>query len=177
MKHLSLVLFASTIALVTLGCVKASVPPATQAAQVEQHQCGGAVAQNDEQALKGTTITSVTPLYGHVHTSYNDYEARVNGAIIYVKPPAGVTSDQMTQMLQCHSARALLGQIDQSQVPNDPYWLPNSWVDIDVKPVVGGYAVTITADSVHNGLEVLARANAYAGKGSAPNAMSVATTD
>jgi hypothetical protein len=177
MKHLTSVLFISTLALVTFGCVKATVPPATQAAQVEQHQCSGAVAQNDEQVLKGTTVTNVTPLYGHVHTSYNDYEARVNGAVIYVKPPAGVTPDQMSQLLQCHSARALLGQIDASQVPNDPYWLPNSWVDIDVKPVAGGYAVTITADNVHNGLEVLARANSYAGKGSAPSATSIASTD
>ena len=176
MKHLSLVLYASTIALITFGCVKASVPPATQAAQVEQHQCSGAVAQNDEQVLKGTTVTSVTPLYGHVHTSYNDYEARVNGAIVNVQPPAGVTPDQMARVLQCHSARALLGQIDASQAANDPYWLPNSWVDIDVKPVVGGYAVTITADNVHNGLEVLARANSYAGKGSAPPT-SIASTD
>lgn len=177
MSRFSTIAISSSIALVTVGCVPASVPPATQAAQVEQQQqCNGnAVAQNDEQMLKATTVLKVEPLYGHVHTSYNDYEARVNGAIIYVQPPAGVTPEQMSQALQCHSARVLLGQIDQSQVPNDPYWLPNSWVNIEVKPLVGGYAVLISADSVHNGLEVLARANAYAGSRPVSKPMSVAS--
>lgn len=163
MSQLSSIGITGSLVLLTFGCVPSSVPPATQAAKVEHQMCGdSAVAQNDEQVLKGTTILKVSPLYGHVHTSYNDYEARVNGATIYVLPPKGVPPEQMTRILVCHSARVLFGQIDQSQVPNDPYWLPNSWVDIDVKPQVGSYAVSVSADSVHNGLEVLARANAYA---------------
>jgi hypothetical protein len=44
---------------------------------------------------------------------------------------------------------------------SDPYALPNAWLDIDVKPVAGNYAITIGASNVHNGLEVLARAKAY----------------
>src|SRR5664280_1579825 len=163
MRPISSIAITGSIVLLAFGCVPASVPPATQAAQVEHQQCTGTpVAQNDEQVLKGTTILKVSPIYGHVHTSYNDYEARVNGATILVQPPEGVAPEQMTRILQCHSARVVLGQIDQAQVTNDPYWLPNSWVEIDVKPQLGSYAITITADSVHNGLEVLARANAYA---------------
>lgn len=178
MSPLSSIAIFGGFVLVASGCVPASIPPATQAARVQQQECNGnAVAQNDEQMLRATTVQKVEPLYGHVHTSYNDYEARVNGAIIYVQPPAGVTPEQMTQALQCHSARVLLGQIDQSQVSNDPYWLPNSWVNIDVKPTVGGYAVLISADSVHNGLEVLARANAYAGSRPVSKPTNVASVD
>ena len=130
--------------------------------------------ENDEQVLKNTTVLKVNPLYGHVHTSYNDFEARVNGAIIYVRPPAGVQPDQLSRIVECHGARVILGQVDQTQIPSDPYWLPNSWVNIDVKPLAGSYAISISADSVHNGLEVLDRANAYAGTRIGPNAMSVA---
>lgn len=163
MTHLPAVLLVSsaTVALFSYGC--ASATPTVRAAQVQNQQCdGSALASNDEQVLKSTTVLKVAPLYGHVHTSYNDYEARVNGATIYVQPPAGVDADQMTRILQCHNARVVLGQVAQADAANDPYTLPNGWVDIDVKREMGTYAVTISADSVHNGLEVLARAHAYA---------------
>lgn len=158
MNHLSSIVIPASIILSAVGCMSASVPPATQAARVEQQQCSGTIAQADEQILKNTTVLNVSPIYGHVHTSYNDYEARVNGATLVIEPPPGVTPEQMARILQCHCARTLLGQIDQAQVQNDPYSLPNKWLDIDVKPEAGKYTVSVNADSVQNGLDVLARA-------------------
>jgi len=160
MTHLHSTL-AVGIAIALFGC--ASAPPTVRAAQVENQQCNGsAMASNDEQVLKSTNVLKVAPIYGHVHTSYNDYEARVNGATLYVQPPAGVDAEQMTRILQCHNARVLLGQVAQSDASNDPYSLPNTWLDIDVKPQMGTYAISVNADNVHNGLEVLARAHSYA---------------
>jgi hypothetical protein len=43
------------------------------------------------------------------------------------------------------------------------YWLPDAWVNIDVRPEQGNFAVTLSADSVHDNLQVLGRAHHYAG--------------
>jgi hypothetical protein len=70
-------------------------------------------------------------------TSNNNSEERVSGAKLIVRPPAGVSAEQMTRVLQCHGARVLLGRVDSSAIPDDPYWLPDAWVHIDVRPENG----------------------------------------
>ena len=102
------------------------------------------------------------PVYSHVPTSNNNSEERVNGAKLLIRPPKGVSAEEMTRILQCHSARVLLGQVSPAAVPNDPYWLPDTWVDIEVKPEQGNFAVTVSADSVSSNLQVLGRAHSYA---------------
>jgi hypothetical protein len=92
----------------------------------------------------------------------NTAEERVDGAMLLVRPPQSVSAEQMTRMLQCHSARVLLGQVDRNAIRNDPYWLPDSWVNIKVTPDKGNFAVTLSADTVRDGLVVLGRANHYA---------------
>ena len=54
------------------------------------------------------------------------------------------------------------GQLDRDSVPNDPYWLPDTWVTIDVKAEEGHFAVTLSADTVRDNLRVYSRANRYA---------------
>jgi hypothetical protein len=73
-----------------------------------------------------------------------------------------MSSEQMTRVLQCHSARVLLGQVNSNTVPNDPYWLPDTWVNIEVKPENGNFAIALSADSVRENLQVYGRANHYA---------------
>jgi hypothetical protein len=126
-------------------------------------QCPGAkTAQGDLRLLETTTVLKAEPIYSLVHTGGNE-EDRVSGAKLLIRPPEGVTADQLTRVLQCHSARVLLGQVDRSQLPDDPYWLPDAWVDIDVTPEAGNFAVTLRADSVAKNIQVLNRATAFAG--------------
>jgi hypothetical protein len=82
--------------------------------------------------------------------------------MLVVRPPEGVSPERMTRIIQCHSARALLGQIDRSQFPDDPFWLPDTWVSIEVKPDNGNYAVTLEANDIPTNLKLAARAKAYA---------------
>jgi len=163
MNKFSLVKISSYLALLAAGCVGPTIQPTTQAAQVERLQCSGrAIAQSDDLVIQNTTVLEVRPIYGRVHTSSGDFESRVNGATVWVQPPPGVPAEQMARIVQCHSARALLGEIDQAQLATDPFWLPNTWLDIDVKSHAGRFAISVGADNVENGLKVLARANAYA---------------
>lgn len=153
--------FAILVGCLLAACAHSSAPPATTAMQFEKLQCNtGTIPQYDAQVLKETTIIKVDPLYSHVHSSYNDYEARVNGATLLVHAPRDVSPSQMTKALQCHSARAALGQVESAQLQNDPYYLPEASLDIMVEPRDDNYAVTVRAHNVHDGLEVLAHANA-----------------
>jgi hypothetical protein len=144
------------------GCA-GNVPPTAKAAQVEQIQCAGSkIGSDDLRLLETTTVLKAEPIYSRVHTRDND-EERVSGAKLLIRPPAGVSAEQLTRVLQCHSARVLLGQVDRSQLPDDPYWLPDAWIDINVTPESGNFAVTLESDSVAKNLQVLNRATAFAG--------------
>jgi hypothetical protein len=138
-------------------------PPAAKAAAVERVQCDSQdTVQNGAELIRSTKVLHVEPIYSLVQSSNNNSEERVAGAKLLIRPPAGVTAEQMTRSLQCHSARVLLGQVDSANVPNDPYWLPDAWVNIQVKAEDGNFAVTVSADSVRENLQVFGRANHYA---------------
>jgi hypothetical protein len=96
-------------------------------------------------------------------------EERVAGVKLVIRPTDGMSPERLTRTLQCHSARALLGQVDRSQLPDDPYWLPDEWLDISVTPENGDFAVSLRADSVSKNLEVFTRATAYADKLGVPH--------
>jgi hypothetical protein len=81
---------------------------------------------------------------------------------LVVRAPAGVSAEQLARLLRCHGARALLGEVERSQLGDDPYWLPGSWVDIDVKDTGRSFVVTLTGNSVTENLRILRRAEAFA---------------
>jgi hypothetical protein len=111
--------------------------------------------------LQTATVLSARPVYSHVPTNTSE-EERVSGAKLVIRPPDGLSSERLASILQCHSARALLGQVDVSRFADDPYWLPDAWLDIDVKSEGGNFAVTLSSDTVAKNLRVLERASAFA---------------
>jgi hypothetical protein len=58
--------------------------------------------------------------------------------------------------------QAPLGQVDASGFTDDPYWLPDAWPDIQVRPSNGNLEVVVSADNIPDGLHVLQRATAFA---------------
>jgi hypothetical protein len=161
MKSLVSMLVGVGVASVLSACA-ANVPPSAKAAEVERMQCShGTNARDDIQLLQATTVLQAEPIYSHIHTNTNE-EERVSGAKLLIRPPEGISADRLAGVLQCHSARLLLGQIDRSQIPDDPYWLPDAWLDINVTPEGGNLAVTLRADTVTKNLAVLSRATAFA---------------
>ncbi|MGO9832897.1 MAG: hypothetical protein ACLP1X_01640 [Polyangiaceae bacterium] len=133
--------------------------PATRAAGVERLQCD-ASPNSQDQLVRSLKVLHVQPLYTHTMTGGDNAEERVNGATLLVRPPSGISPEQLTRALQCHGARTVLGQL--SSTPNDPYFLPDRWVTIEVKPEGGNFAITLSSDSVHDNLQVFSRAHHYA---------------
>ena len=158
-QHLRL-LGGASVAFLLSACA-ARLAPTAKATQVEQTECSNETAQDDLRLLQTAKVLRAEPIYGKIHTNTTD-EERVNGATLIIRPPEGVSTDRLAQMLQCHSAGVLLGQVDRSKFPDDPYWLPNAWLDIDVKPEGRNFAVTLSANTVAKNLQVLQRATAFA---------------
>lgn len=147
-------------AFVAVGCAE-SVPPTNTAIQVETLQCDPGSSQERDIGPLSSRVLEVEPLYTHIMTGNNNAEDRVCGAKILVRPLPNESAEQLTRALQCHSARVLLGRIDASRMPVDPFSLAHSWLNIEVKPEDGNFAILLEADSVSKNLELLARANAF----------------
>jgi hypothetical protein len=161
-NHLFAVLMGSAVLCLTGGCAS-NPPPATQAARVVAMQCDSPSTEREgAQVLSSASVLAVEPIYSHTLTANNDSEERVSGAKLLVRPPMGITAEQMTRVLQCRSARILLGQLASDAISSDPYWLPDTWVSIEVKPEAGNFAITASADTVHDNLELLGRVKKYA---------------
>jgi hypothetical protein len=138
------------------------VPPTTAAASVEQQQCDSRTAPAATQLLQANAVLSLKPLYHHIIENPNNAEDRISGVKLVLRPPAGVSAEELTRILQCHSARVLLGKVSPADVPDDPYWLADRWLDIQVIPENGNFTVTVVADTVHDNIELLGRATRYA---------------
>lgn len=159
--------FGMWIGLVTfVGCA-ASTPPAKsasdQAAEMERTRCS---ATDDEGALKpvlsGSAIEKVEPLYGKIENAKGGEQPELQGAIISVRPVAGMTGEWLDRALECHSAKRVLGKIPATDLPNDPFWLPgNRTVDIDAESARDGFTVAVRGGSVADGHEILERATAF----------------
>ncbi|HXX66291.1 MAG TPA: hypothetical protein VEK07_03865 [Polyangiaceae bacterium] len=148
------------MAFVAVGCAE-SIPVTNTAVQVESLQCDPASSGERDVAPLASRVLGVEPLYTHIMTGNNNAEDRVCGAKILVRPLPNESAEALTRALQCHSARVLLGRIDASRLPVDPFSLANSWLDIDVKAEDGNFAIELQADTVSKNLEILARANAF----------------
>jgi len=136
------------------------VPPTTAAASVEQQQCDSRTAPAATQLLQANAVLSLKPLYHHIIENPNNAEDRISGVKLVLRPPAGVSAEELTRILQCHSARVLLGKVSPADVPDDPYWLADRWLDIQVIPENGNFTVTVVADTAWPRDSIRARAHA-----------------
>jgi hypothetical protein len=148
-----------------IGACASQPPPNAQAAKTEQLQCSDNPTEEDQYDLaliQSMAVIKSQPLYSLVNTMYVQPEARVNGATLVVQAPPGVSTERMTRALQCHSARAELGQANGAPYGDDPFVLPGAWLSIHVLDNrQGAYAVTIAANNIDNGLKVLRNANTF----------------
>jgi hypothetical protein len=163
--HHGRITVVAVVALSSLAISCESQPsPIVRAAGVERTMCDGSVTQQTEAELLQTTkVLEAAPVYGHIFDANHANQPQlVIGAKLLVRPPVGVRADQMARVLQCHRARVLLGKEDGAADPNDPYWLPDGWVDIDVSPENGNFAVVLSSDKVRYNLELVGRAKRYA---------------
>jgi hypothetical protein len=113
----------------------------------------------DPKLFAPETVESVAPLYYYV-PSGNFRDARLHGAEVRLRPLPGMTPELIGRALMCRSARLVLGHADGGT--NEPYWLPDGWVKIDVRSEDASFVVTLDGEDLPEAKEILARAQAFA---------------
>jgi hypothetical protein len=141
------------------GACAAPVALPVRAASMEAHECRDALpAEEEARAVESMRVLEARPKF---HQNACNGACTVWGVYLLVRPPGGVDPERFTQMLRCHNLRVLDGEVDASRIPNDPYGLRDSWLEIDVKLEAGNYLVTLVGDHVSDTLRILQRARAY----------------
>jgi hypothetical protein len=105
-------------------------------------------------------IDAVEPAYSYVKSGPVDREPRLRGAGIRIKPLPGFSKETIARSVECHEARVILGQA--SALADDPYVVPDHWLDIDVESEGDGFAILVRTDDTDIARQVLARAQRYA---------------
>jgi len=134
--------------------------PADQAAFMERTRC----APDDDDAsltpvLGGGAVQKVEPLYTTVEGAKMGRQSELRGATVVVAALPGMTAEWLDRALECHSAREVLGHAAVASA--DPFWLPGSSVDIDVRSARDGFDVAVAGYSSEDARQILARANAF----------------
>jgi hypothetical protein len=155
-------LLPTACALMLTGCVVASffVPvtktPADQAHELDKKCRGFADPGSLALLIPDNAIDSVEPAYSHVVDPPADH---LRGAQIHVRPLPGLSKESLTRSLECHEASVVLGKA--RSVEDDPYTIPERWVDIDVDGNGDNFVVWTRVDNFSDAQKVLARAKSY----------------
>jgi hypothetical protein len=134
---------------------------------MERTRCGPEV--NDAALapiLSGQAVRGVEPLYATIEGGKSGEEAHLRGAILTVSALPGMTAEWLDRELECHSASVVLGQV--KATPDDPFWLPASTVDIDVRPGKDGFVIGVAGYSSADARQILERARSFAKAKEAP---------
>jgi hypothetical protein len=147
---------------------RAARSPAEEAAFMESTRCGPEVNDSDlAPVLSGQAVQAVGPLYATVEAGKSGEESRLRGAVLTISALPGVTAEWLDRELECHGARVALGRA--TSTPEDPFWLPGSSVDIDVRPGKDGFVVGVAGYSPVDARQIFDRAQAFAKAKKAPS--------
>lgn len=142
------------------GACTPPVPLPARAASMVAYECRDALpAEEEARAIESIRVLAARPKF---HQNACNGVCTVYGVYLVVRPPGGVDPGRFARTLRCHNLRVLDGEVDASRIPNDPYGLRDSWLEIDVKLDAGNYLVTLVGDRVSDNLRILQRAKAYA---------------
>jgi len=159
-RFLSASLAAAVVGICSLSCASTSRSKldkqiATAAAEREQY-CDEETDQAVPDVLRA--VQSAEPLYVNVRLG-KTWDSRLLGARLWLPARQGWTSQWLERTLRCHEASSAL-QRGFAQAP-DPFWLPDSWVDIEVLPDRGAFVALLRTNSVAEGQRVYARAQEF----------------
>ena len=146
--------FAVVISTATIapGCFLSPIPDmrtaADHAREIEP-RCRGIVDAS-------LVIDSVAPAYSYISGGPVGRDAHMRGAEIHLRPGPGLTKEGIQRALECHEALATLGRLQ--AIPDDPYFLPDVWLEINADSEGDGFVVRVLVDALDDARNVLARA-------------------
>lgn len=116
--------------------------------------------------LSAALIDTVQPAYATVPSGPAEREARLRGARIRLRPMPGMSTEGLTRTVECHQSRVALGEV--APVPDDPYVLPGSWLDLDATSARDSFVIVVSADDFEDARQVLERARRFVAQAATP---------
>lgn len=136
-----------------------------QSAAAESEHCRGFAASTAlADMVRADSIERTEALYATVRSGRGDHATRLMGALITLKPLPGVTAEWLQRALLCRQVT----QVSTHATGDDPYWLPDAWLDVSVKSNGDAFSVLLKHEDLFRAQAVLARARAYAASVSSP---------
>jgi hypothetical protein len=109
--------------------------------------------------LSPSVIESVQAAYIHVNQGAGG-DLRLRGANLHMQPTLNTPVAVLQRALACHEAAVTLGVAP--ELPEDPYVLPGSWLEIDVSATNLGLVAAVLTDSPDDARRILERAHRFA---------------
>jgi hypothetical protein len=110
-------------------------------------------------ALSPSNIESIQADYMHVNQGAGG-DLRLHGADLHMRPTVNMPVGVLQRALECHEAAVTLGRAP--ELPEDPYVLPGSWLQIDVSVTNEGLMAAVLAESPDDARRILERAHKFA---------------
>jgi hypothetical protein len=168
MKILPFSVAACAASVVAAACAH-DVKPPERAATVARYECFGEAGYSspDEQVvLRNTVVLRADPVTfraGESTPRSLEGGQTLSGTNMVVRSPEGITARSMQRILRCYNARALMGQADPAVMPDNPFYVPDTLIHIDVRDVDNGLMqVSLTANKESENVELYRRAAALA---------------
>jgi len=109
--------------------------------------------------LSPSVIETVQAAYIHMNQGAGG-DLRLRGVNLHMRPTVNAPVGVLQRTLECHEAAVTLG--DAPELPEDPYVLPGSWLDIDVSTTNEGLMAAVLTDSPDDARRVVERAHKFA---------------
>jgi hypothetical protein len=110
-------------------------------------------------ALSPSLIASIEAAYAHMNAGAGG-DLRLRGVNLHLRPAVNMPVGVLQRTLECHEAAVTLG--DATELPDDPYVLSGSWLDIDVSATKEGLVAAVLTDSPDDAKRVVERAHRFA---------------
>jgi hypothetical protein len=115
--------------------------------------CAAEVWRGSAVVLGPDVIEYVEPLYAYL-SSHGSAQARLRGAIVHIKPVAGLTQNALAAMIACHRQAIARGFVPASEI--DPYALDEDRMNVKVELDPSGLMVKLSCGSIDDAKRVLA---------------------
>ena len=106
-------------------------------------------------------VESAEPLYVNVRLG-KTWDTRLLGARLWLPARAGWTAQWLERTLRCHEATSAMQPGVAAAA--DPFWLPDSWVDIEVVSDRAAFVAVLRVNRVDEGRQVYSRAQDFVAK-------------
>jgi hypothetical protein len=103
-------------------------------------------------------VQSVDPMMVVLKTGRTRRGSKLVGAKVSLRALRGITPQWLERTLHCHQAQRTLDPSSAVDLGADPFWLPDGWVDIEVRSVRGGFVAELRGATDEDAEEIYARA-------------------